>query len=71
MLIYADKIIVASSFVEAISVLLKDISSHFALKDLGDLYFFLGTEVKKWYLMVFLYLRKKYVADLLAKVGMT
>ncbi len=47
MLIYVDDIIVASSSQDATNALLHDLSSEFALKDLGDLHFFLGIEVKK------------------------
>ena len=46
-LIYVDDIIVTSSSDEAITGLLKDLSADFALKDLGDLHFFLGIEVKR------------------------
>ncbi|XP_073359646.1 uncharacterized protein [Aegilops tauschii subsp. strangulata] len=46
-LIYVDDIIVASSSQNATDALLHDLSSEFALKDLGDLSFFLGIEVKK------------------------
>lgn len=46
-LIYVDDIIVTSSSNEAIAGLLKDLSTDFALKDLGDLHYFLGIEVKK------------------------
>ena len=46
-LIYVDDIIVTSSSDEAITGLLKDLSANFALKDLGDLHYFLGIEVKK------------------------
>jgi histone deacetylase 1/2 len=44
MLIYVDDIIVASSSNEATSFLLHNLS---ALKDIGELHFFLGIEVKK------------------------
>ena len=37
LLIYVDDIIVTSSSDKAISALLKDLSSHFALKDLGEI----------------------------------
>jgi histone deacetylase 1/2 len=47
MLIYVDDIIDTSSSDHAISVLLKDLNAHFAIKDLGELHFFLGIEVKK------------------------
>jgi histone deacetylase 1/2 len=45
-LVYVDDIIVASSSDEATSVLLHNLSVHFAIKDLGELHFFLGMEVK-------------------------
>ena len=44
---YVDDIIVTSSSNEAITGLLKDLGAEFALKDLGDLHFFLGIEVKR------------------------
>jgi hypothetical protein len=47
MLIYVDDIIVASSSTQAVTVLLKDLKESFALKDLGDLHYFLGIEVRK------------------------
>jgi hypothetical protein len=51
-LVYVDGIIVAGSSKEAISTLIKDINTNFAIKDLGELHYFLGTKVKKsseWY----------------------
>jgi hypothetical protein len=69
MLIYVDDIIVASSSDEATSVLLRNLSAHFALKDLGALYFFLGIEVKKCSNGIVL-TEEKYAKDLLKKVGM-
>ena len=47
MLIYVDDIIIASSSQDATSALLKNLRSEFALKDLGELHYFLGIEVKK------------------------
>lgn len=46
-LVYVDDIIVASSSTQATECLLKDLEKEFALKDLGDLHYFLGIEVKK------------------------
>jgi histone deacetylase 1/2 len=46
-LIYVDDIIVTGSSDHAINVLLRDLNVNFAIKDLGDLHFFLGIEVKK------------------------
>jgi hypothetical protein len=47
MLIYVDDIIVTGSSQEAIAALLCDLKQDFALKDLGDLHYFLGIEVRK------------------------
>lgn len=46
-LVYVDDIIVASSSKEATDALLRDLEHDFALKDLGNLHYFLGIEVKK------------------------
>ena len=69
MLIYVDDIIVASSSHDATNALLQDLNTDFALKDLGDLSFFLGIEVKRVpYGLVLT--QAKYAADILARVGM-
>ena len=67
-LIYVDDIIVASSSDDAASVLLQNLSAHFAIKDLGELHFFLGIEVKK-YSNGLVLTQEKYASDLLNKVG--
>jgi histone deacetylase 1/2 len=46
-LIYVDDIIVASSSQSATNALLHDLSSEFALKDLGDLHFFLALKLRR------------------------
>jgi hypothetical protein len=46
-LIYVDDIIVASSMQDATIALLQDLNKEFALKDLGDLHYFLGIEINK------------------------
>jgi len=46
-LVYVDDIIVASSSLAATKALLTDLEAEFALKDLGDLHYFLGIEVKR------------------------
>jgi histone deacetylase 1/2 len=43
-----DDIIVTSSSQEATNALLKNLERDFALKDLGDLHYFLGIEVKRF-----------------------
>jgi hypothetical protein len=45
-LVYVDDIIVASSSQETTDALLRDLQRDFALKDLRDLHYFLGIEVK-------------------------
>jgi hypothetical protein len=45
LLVYVDDIIATSSCPAAISALLKDLNSEFALKDLGNLHYFLGIQV--------------------------
>jgi hypothetical protein len=47
MLIYVDDIVVASSSEKAVDALLHDLGMDFALKDLGDLHYFLGIEVQR------------------------
>jgi hypothetical protein len=46
-LVYVDDIIVVSSSSEGTSALLHDLEKDFALKDLGELHYFLGIEVTK------------------------
>jgi histone deacetylase 1/2 len=69
LLIYVDDIIVASSSQEATAALLRKLQSEFALKDLGDLHYFLGIEVKRIQQGIVLS-QGKYTSDLLKKVGM-
>lgn len=45
--IYVDDIIVVSSRQETVPTLLQDLQKEFALKDLGELHYFLGIEVNK------------------------
>ncbi|XP_073352573.1 retrovirus-related Pol polyprotein from transposon RE1 isoform X1 [Aegilops tauschii subsp. strangulata] len=68
-LIYVDDIIVTSSSDEAVTGLLKDLSTEFALKDLGDLHYFLGIEVKKHEDGLHLS-QEKYAADMVKKAGL-
>jgi histone deacetylase 1/2 len=68
-LIYVDDIIVTSSSDHAISGLLRDLNKNFAIKDLGDLHYFLGIEVTKVN-NGFLLTREKYATNLHQRVGM-
>jgi histone deacetylase 1/2 len=47
-LVYVDDIIVTSSSDYAVTALVQDLNKNFSIKDLGDLHFFLGIEVKKY-----------------------
>jgi histone deacetylase 1/2 len=69
MLIYVDDIVVASSSEKAVNALLHDLGLDFALKDLGDLHYFLGIEVRKVHDGIILS-REKYANDLLHRVNM-
>ena len=69
MLVYVDDIIVASSSQDAVNALLEDLKRDFALKDLGDLHYFLGIEVKKVTDGIVLS-QEKYVSDILKRSGM-
>jgi histone deacetylase 1/2 len=69
-LIYVDDIIVASSIPDATTTLLKKLNEDFALKDLGDLHYFLVIEVFKVQDGIIL-TQEKYANDVLERVGMT
>ena len=68
-LIYVDDIIVASSSPEGTKVLLQALRSDFALKDLGELHYFLGIEVSKVRDGIVLS-QAKYANDVLKRTGM-
>jgi histone deacetylase 1/2 len=68
-LVYVDDIIVVSSTSEATSGLLRNLKEAFALKDLGDLHYFLGMEVTKVRDGIILS-QDKYASDLLKRVNM-
>jgi histone deacetylase 1/2 len=68
-LVYVDDIIVTISSDHAIKILVQDLNKNFAIKDLGDLHFFLGIEVKRKHNGLVL-TKEKYAAELLDKVGM-
>jgi hypothetical protein len=69
-LVYVDDIIVASSSDTATQCLLKKLTVHFAIKDLGELHYFLGLEVSRSHGELILS-QGKYATDLIAKVGLT
>ena len=69
MLVYVDDIVVVSSSGQAVDALLHDLGLAFALKDLGDLHYFLGIEVK-WTGTGILLSQEKYANELLQRVNM-
>jgi hypothetical protein len=69
MLIYVDDIIVTSSSSEAVTALLHDLSKDFALKDLGNLHYFLGIKVQRDKQELLLS-QEDYAQEILSRVGM-
>ena len=69
MLVYVDDIIVARSSQEVMSALLRDLHAEFAIKDLGDLHYFLGIQVqqRKGELLMS---QERYATDILKRVNM-
>jgi hypothetical protein len=68
-LIYVDDIIITSSHSPAISQLISDLHSSFALKDLGPLHFFLGVEAT-WHSDGLHLSQQRYINDILTKTNM-
>jgi histone deacetylase 1/2 len=68
-LIYVDDLTVASSTKDATIVLLQDLNKEFALKDLGDLHYFLRIEVSRVRDGIIL-AQEKYANVVLQRVGM-
>lgn len=69
MLVYVDDIIVASSSQDIAAALLRDLAKEFAIKDLGDLHYFLGIEIKRL-LGELLLTQERYAMGILKRVGM-
>jgi histone deacetylase 1/2 len=68
-LVYVDDIIVVSSSTTAIDRLIHQLRSSFALKDLGQLHYFLGIEVQLSDGSLLL-TQRKYASELLRRAGM-
>ena len=65
-LVYVDDIIITGSFSVKVQQVIQDMQKTFALKDLGELSYFLGIEVSKLQNGIHLS-QAKYIADILAK----
>jgi hypothetical protein len=68
-LVCVDDTIVVSSSLKVVKALLTDLKTSFALKDLGDLHYFLVIEVQRTHDGLLL-TQAKYIFDLLTRVGM-
>ncbi|KAJ0700404.1 putative RNA-directed DNA polymerase [Helianthus annuus] len=70
LLVYVDDIIITGNNAETVSKLITRLHSLFALKDLGQLHYFLGVEVihKK---ADFVLSQRKYIGDILHRSGLT
>ena len=70
MLIYVDDIIMTGKSAEYISQLIANLNQTFALKDIGDLHYFLGIKVKHTLECGLLLSQSKHIQDLLKKANM-
>lgn len=70
MLIYVDDIIIISSAETATSRLISQLQKDFAIKDLGDLTYFLGIEISQCHDGLLL-TQRKYIGDLLGRLNMS
>lgn len=68
-LIYVDDILISGNCIAAISDLKKILSSHFTMKDMGPVSYFLGLEIDRSEAGFFIS-QRKYVMDLLKEFGM-
>ncbi|KAM6582045.1 hypothetical protein CsatB_009047 [Cannabis sativa] len=69
LLVYVDDIIVIGSHAKEVSTLISNLSSLFALKDLGNLHYFLGVQITKTDNGLHL-CQTKYIQDLLNRTKM-
>ncbi|KAM0037798.1 putative RNA-directed DNA polymerase [Helianthus debilis subsp. tardiflorus] len=69
LLVYVDDIIITGNHSRAVHDVIKDLSSMFALKDLGQLHYFLGIEVVHHGSDLVLS-QRKYILDILHRAGL-
>lgn len=70
MLVYVDDLLLTGSSSQLVTQVVTQLSSSFALKDLGSLHFFLGIEAISTPQGLVLS-QHKYATDLLVKAGMS
>lgn len=68
-LIYVDDLVLTSSSLSFMQQIVTHLTSKFALKDLGQLHYFLGIEAQSTESGLFL-TQRKYITDLLTKANM-
>ena len=69
LIVYVDDMIITWDDIEEISKLQEQLSTEFEMKNLGGIKYFLGIEVARTRQGIFLS-QRKYILDLLAKVGL-
>ncbi|WOH13997.1 hypothetical protein DCAR_0933512 [Daucus carota subsp. sativus] len=69
-LVYVDDILITGNNNDTISHVKSFLATHFKLKDLGPLKYFLGIEIARSSAGIYLH-QKKYTLDILADVGLT
>lgn len=69
-MIYVDEIIITSSSTSLIQIIISKLNVAFSLKQLGDLDYFLGIEIKKATQNSLLLTQSKYIKDLILKTKM-
>lgn len=70
LMVYVDDIVITGSSTGEIDRVVHQLHTKFALKDIGQLHFFLGIEVQHTLQGLFLS-QKKYILEILHKTGMT
>ena len=69
-LVYVDDIIITGASADFMQNLITKLNSEFALKDLGNVHYFLGIEVHRLHDGSLLLSQQKYIRDLLIKCKM-
>ena len=69
-LIYVDDLLISGNSLSAVNDLKNVLSSHFRMKDLGEVNYFLGLEIDRSQAGIFMS-QKKYVMDMIKEFGMS
>ncbi|KAG8475410.1 hypothetical protein CXB51_032233 [Gossypium anomalum] len=70
-LVYVDDIVITGSSVDEINCFVQQLHNMFALKDMGELHYFLGIEVSRFPSGSLHLCQRKYIRELLARSSMT